>query len=333
MLRIEFTTQDLNRLRVAGDVHPLWETVLSLQLLQNRHAALTFDPWRRRVRTALARSGLACTTSALMLVCPHAEYFPDFLTPENGCASLDDGLDAVLSTPRGRLGQELARLAPQRPVPPVIRRLAQGEPAALRWLGESLRRYYDVAVAPYLHAIRAAVAADRPSRSEAALTGGAVGLLETYQNELAWREDALECAYPVDQELALNGRPLSLVPSFFCARRPVTLADPDLPPVLVHPLRPAPGWLDRPIDPSGTLDALAQLLGHTRAQVLDLLDVPMSTGRIAVELHLAPASASRHATVLREAGLLTSQRQQREMLHRRTPLGDAMLNGVPYKAF
>ncbi|MFD2079744.1 Helix-turn-helix domain-containing protein [Actinopolymorpha cephalotaxi] len=332
MLRIEFTTQDLNRLRVSGDVHPLWETVLSLQLLQNRHAALTFDPWRRQVRAALARSGLVPTTTVLTLVCPHAEYFPDFLTPGNGCASLDEGLDTVLSTPKPRLEQELSRLAPQRAMPPVIQRLARGEPTALRWLGESLRRYYDAAVAPYLQAIRATMAADRPRRSDAALAGGAEGLLATYQNELTWRGDALECAYPVDQELILAGRPLSLVPSFFCARRPVTLADPDLPPVLVHPLRPAPGWLDAPTDPASTLDALGQLLGHTRAQVLDLLDVPMSTGRIAAELHLAPASASRHATVLREAGLLTSQRQQREVLHRRTPLGDAMLNGVLHKA-
>ncbi len=333
MLRIEFTTQDLNRLRVAGDVHPLWETVLSLQLLQNQHAALTFDPWRRRVRAALTRSGLAPTTSALMLVCPHAEYFPDFLTPGDRYASLDEGLDAVVSTPRTQLEREISRLTPNRPVPVVVRRLARGEPAALRWLGDSLRRYYEVAVAPYLHAIRATVAADRPRRCDAALARGAEGLLETYQNDLAWREDVLECAYPVDQELALDGRPLSLVPSFFCARRPVALADPDLPPVLVHPLRPAPGWLDQASDPTGTLDALGQLLGHTRAQVLDLLDVPMSTGRIAAELHLAPASASRHATVLREAGLLMSQRQQREVLHRRTPLGDAMLNGVPYKEF
>ncbi|MGW0667662.1 hypothetical protein [Streptomyces sp. NPDC002746] len=42
MLRIEFGTEDLNRLRLAESVHPLWETALSLQLLQNRHAALVF---------------------------------------------------------------------------------------------------------------------------------------------------------------------------------------------------------------------------------------------------------------------------------------------------
>ncbi|MFJ1924247.1 ArsR/SmtB family transcription factor [Streptomyces sp. NPDC088131] len=329
MLRIEFGTEDLNRLRLAESVHPLWETALSLQLLQNRHGALVFDPWRRKARADLDDEGLTGTTAALMRICPHAEYFPDFLTPRTGDTSLEAGLDAVLSTPRTRLGQELGRLYPDRCMPASVRRLAEGDLAALHWLGEALRRFHSVAVAPYQDAIRAEVAADLPYRSQAALTSGAEGLLASYQSELIRRDGALECAYPIEWELSLDGRPLHLIPSFFCTRWPVTLADPGLPPVLVLPLAPAPGWLDRTRPPSGTLDSLGRLLGHTRAQVLDVLDRPMSTGGIAAELYLAPASASRHAAVLREAGLISSHRRRHQVLHRRTSLGEALLNGEP----
>ncbi|MFG2670364.1 hypothetical protein [Streptomyces sp. NPDC048445] len=226
MLRIEFGTEDLNRLRLAESVQPLWETALSLQLLQNRHAALVFDPWRRKARADLDDEGLTGTTAALMRICPHAEYFPDFLTPRTGDTGLEAGLDAVLSTPRERLGQELGQLYPDRCMPASVRRLAEGNLAALHWLGEALRRFHSVAVAPYQDAIRAEVAADLPHRSQAALTSGAEGLLASYQSELIRRDGALECAYPIEWELTLDGRPLHLIPSFFCTRWPVTLADP-----------------------------------------------------------------------------------------------------------
>lgn len=136
-LRIEFGTEDLNRLRLAESVHPLWESALSLQLPQNRHAALAFDPWRRKARASLDDEGLTDTAAALMRICPHAEYFPDFLTPRDDGDSLEAGLDTVLSTPRERLGRELGQLYPGGRMPVSVRRLAEGDLGAPHWLGES----------------------------------------------------------------------------------------------------------------------------------------------------------------------------------------------------
>ncbi|GAA1915950.1 hypothetical protein GCM10009716_26550 [Streptomyces sodiiphilus] len=45
-------------------------------------------------------------------------------------------------------------------------------------------------------------------------------------------------------------RPL-LQPSFFCVRRPVTLASPELMPVLVHPVEHTLGWASEPGAASG----------------------------------------------------------------------------------
>ncbi|WP_299539806.1 helix-turn-helix domain-containing protein [uncultured Streptomyces sp.] len=327
---MEFTSQELARLRVASGTDPLWETALSLHLLQNRQAPLAFGAWRREVGAALRVSGLVPTTRALTRLCPDDAYFPDFLTPGRGDADLDTGLDRLLSTPRRRLRAELTRLHTRtgRPVPAGARPLADGSTEALHRLGSALRAYHRVAVEPYLPAMRALAAADRSVRAEAVLARGAEGLLTGFDRLPGWRyrDRVLRAPYPVDRELALRERPLTLVPAFFCVRAPLALVDEELPPVLVHPLTPPPGWLERG---RGGGDApVAQLVGASRAELLRMLDRPMTTMEIAAALRLAPSTASRHATVLREAGLLHSQRQGVRVLHHRTRLGRAVLEGA-----
>ncbi|MFE5797948.1 ArsR/SmtB family transcription factor [Streptomyces sp. NPDC056503] len=327
---MNFTSQELVRLRVAADVDPLWETALSLHLLQNRAAPLTFGPWRREVVTALRRAGLLTATRDLTRLCPDGAYFPDFLTPGRGDADIETGLDRLLATPRRRLLAELTRLHAHTrgPVPPDVRLLADGCPQALRRLGDSLRAYYRVAVEPYLSAIRAQAASDRALRAAATLAHGAEGMLTGYDDLPGWeyRQGRLSAPYPVDRALVLRGRALTLVPAFFCVRAPLALVNESLPPVLVHPLTPAPGWLERrrgaPAGPT------AQLIGSSRAELLRMLDRPMTTTDLAAALRLAPSTASRHASVLREAGLLLSHRQGLHVLHHRTRLGEALLGGA-----
>ncbi|MFI8006936.1 ArsR/SmtB family transcription factor [Streptomyces sp. NPDC086010] len=326
---MEFTSRELAGLRVASRVDPLWETALSLHLLQNRQAPLTFGAWRREVGAALRLAGLVPVTRALTRLCPDGSYFPDFLTPGRGDTDLDTGLDRLLSTPRRRLRAELTRLHAHsgRPVPADVRPLADGCPKALQRLGSALRAYHRVAVEPYLPAIGAQAAADRTVRAQAVLAHGAEGLLTGYDQLPGWhyRDRLLRAPYPVSRELSLHGRVLTLVPAFFCVRAPLALVDEELPPVLVHPLSPAPGWFERRRD--GSDAPVAQLIGASRAELLRMLDRPMTTMDIAAALRLAPSTASRHATVLREAGLLLSQRQGVRVLHHRTRLGRAVLEG------
>ncbi|WP_329042801.1 helix-turn-helix domain-containing protein [Streptomyces sp. NBC_00178] len=326
---MEFTSRELTGLRVASRVDPLWETALSLHLLQDRQAPLTFGAWRREVGAALRMAGLVSVTRALTRLCPDGSYFPDFLTPGRGDTDLDTGLDRLLSTPRRRLRAELTRLHAHsgRPVPADVRPLADGCPEALRRLGSALRAYHRVAVEPYLPAIGAQAAADRTVRAQAVLAHGAEGLLTGYDQLPGWhyRDRLLRAPYPVNRELSLHGRSLTLVPAFFCVRAPLALVDEELPPVLVHPLSPAPGWFERRRD--GSDAPVAQLIGASRAELLRMLDRPMTTMDIAAALRLAPSTASRHATVLREAGLLLSQRQGVRVLHHRTRLGRAVLDG------
>lgn len=367
MLRIEFSSEELNGLRLADGPDPMWETVLSLHLLRSRRDALVFDPWRRTVRAALARKGLTWAAATLLRVCPPLSYFPDFLTPgpvpgtvaESGADAdlgFEPALDHVLCTPKPRLHAELEHLYTYLPGPPPawVRQVADGEPEALRRLGEALRGYYTTAVEPYLPTLRAVAAEDRARRAEAVLSGGPDGLLASYAEEPGWhlRGRTLETAYPTRRDLRLKGRQLTLVPSFFCVSAPVALVDEDLPPVLVHPLSPAPGWFLEPWPPPGSRAAeeagrggpgpcgaygeggdyaeepLARLVGASRAQLLRALDRPATTSGLAATLRLALSTASRHTTVLREAGLVASRRQGNSVLHSRTPLGDSLLEGA-----
>ncbi|MHB9855868.1 ArsR/SmtB family transcription factor [Streptomyces krungchingensis] len=331
MLQVDFGGGALGRVRVARGADPLWEAALSLQLLQNRQESLAYDTWRREVRGALHRTGLADDVRALMPLCPPTGYFPDFLTPGRGDTGLEESVDRVLSTPRRRLAAELTRLCRdlRGPLPRSVRWVATGDVGALHWLGTTLRRYHAVAVAPYAAAIRARVADDRARRAEAALGGGAEGLLASYAELPGWhlRGTRLTTPYPEVRSLQLGGRPLTLVPSFFCVRTPLALVDEALPPVLVHPLHPDPGWLPRSRAGAATL-SVAHLIGASRAQLLDLLRTPMTTTEVAVALRLAPSTASRHAAVLREAGLVSTRREGNRVLHHRTPLGRALLEGA-----
>ena len=69
---------------------------------------------------------------------------------------------------------------------------------------------------------------------------------------------------------------------------------------------------------------------HRTARARILLDAhePRTTSQVARDTALAISTASHHLTVLRDAGLLASTRDGARVLHRRTPLGEAMVGAV-----
>ncbi len=70
------------------------------------------------------------------------------------------------------------------------------------------------------------------------------------------------------------------------------------------------------------------LLGATRAAVLAAAAEHPGCGtkELAALARISPSSVSEHATVLREAGLLTTFRHRNTALHTSTDLGTALLN-------
>ncbi|WP_326766809.1 winged helix-turn-helix domain-containing protein [Streptomyces sp. NBC_01591] len=318
MLRIHFTAGDLVRTRVADNPDPLWESVLSLHQLQERQSDPVMVRWQRHVIS----NGRAPLRLLLPLV-PARGYFPDFLTPAESAEGFEAGLDALLSTPRTQLCGQVAQLAQDKPLDAWARSVAEGRSPVLHRLGDALRAYRHHALGGIWQRIRARIEADRAWRSRTQCFGGTDAMLRTFGPGLRWRPPVLEADYPVETDMRLEGRGLLLIPSYFCHRAPVALADPSLPPTLVYPARAVvPG--PTPPPPSGG-PRLARLLGHTRAAVLESLDGECTTSELARRVGVSVSSASEHAAVLRNAGLVSSNRLRNSVHHSLTPVGFALL--------
>jgi hypothetical protein len=258
-----------------------------------------------------------------MTLAPHAAYFPDFLTPAYQGGHVEQGIDAVLSTPSARIRRELTLLSAYRKLPGWCGRLADGDVETTTKLGAAFRTYHRTAIGQYWPSIQAHVEADRARRSRDMAAGGVEGLLSGFRPLMRWRPPVLEVDYPVRQELVLDGRGLLLIPSFFCWRRPVTLVDAESRPVLVYPvehdLRATRVTVGRERPAAG--GTLAALLGRNRAAILKAVQDSCSTTELGRRSGTSVASASQHATVLREAGLITTRRHGGFALHTLTPLG------------
>ncbi|WP_119295123.1 helix-turn-helix domain-containing protein [Streptomyces sp. YIM 130001] len=321
MLRVHFTAEDLGRVRVAAGPDHLWELSNSVQTLQRRDGEGVFGPWRRWVRPRLPAN---CRDLSPLLP-PHGSS-PDFLTPTCGDGeTFQAAVDTLVRTPEPRLRKDLERVAAARPLPGWTQALAGGDGSALLRLGQALRAYHEEAVAPFWPRIHAHIDADRIVRLRGLLDGGTEGLLAGLGPRFRWRPMVLEVDYPVDQELRLDGRGLTLQPSFFCWPTAITLADDALPPVLVYPIEHDMEWNVPAADGRGDGGALGQLLGHTRARVLRAVRTGASTVALARLLGVTHPAVSQHMKVLRGAGLVATVRKDGRSLHVATAEGRALM--------
>jgi DNA-binding transcriptional ArsR family regulator len=320
MLRIHFTSADLARVRLAPEPDPLWELCLSIHQLRSRRCEATLTEWRTAVCDALRPAGPARADVDVVLdLNPPVGYFPDFLTPEAGLLGFDAGVEDVLRTPAAAIERDLGRLARTAgAAPPADLRTASGR--AL--LGRAFDRYRQIALDPVWDRVRAAVEADLAQRRQLLAHSGVEGLLAGLGAGTRWSGGVMEIAdYRAERDVFLDGRGITLIPSYFkTAGRPIGLADPDLPPVLVYPVERLTGGAARP-------GALAELIGRTRANVLEAVSPGGTTGEVARRLGISAASASQHLSVLREAGLVLSVREGNRVRHLPTTLGRAFLNG------
>ncbi|EOD70040.1 ArsR family transcriptional regulator [Amycolatopsis vancoresmycina DSM 44592] len=154
---------------------------------------------------------------------------------------------------------------------------------------------------------------------------GIEALLTQLSPGVHWRRPVLEIDYPVDRLLRPAGRGLILIPSYFCDRRPITLVQHDTTPCLVYPVeRRLPGVDGRPDHGQ----ALADLVGHSRAAVLEAVNGTDNTSEIARRTGILVSSASQHLSALRRAGLVASSRQGTSVIHDLTPTGACLLRSL-----
>jgi DNA-binding transcriptional ArsR family regulator len=164
-------------------------------------------------------------------------------------------------------------------------------------------------------------------------TGGVEQLLAGVHPLVRWRPPVLEVAtagtYPDDY---LHGRGLVLIPSLFCWPSPIilhSLADQAAPFLLLVPaVRDladlAAAWTAG--ERHGR--ALVALLGRSRAAVLEVVGDGCTTTELARRAGVSVPSASQHAQVLRDSGLLVTRRDGSSVRHDLTGLGVALLDGA-----
>ena len=143
---------------------------------------------------------------------------------------------------------------------------------------------------------------------------------------LAWRDGALERSrtpFRLQRDYWLDGHGLQILPSVLWTGPPLFSIRPHElgGSAVIYPARAAVGR-------QGVREpqALAALIGRTRATVLNALREPCSTAELAGRAGIRAPSASEHAAVLRDADLIQTIRCGRGVQHSLTPLGRSLLS-------
>jgi hypothetical protein len=322
MWRVHLGTDDIGRVRLARDIDPLWEVTNSLQTIANGDAPVVFDAWRRNLQ--LRRRD---RWRVLRTLIPPLGYTPDFLTPAAGSTDLRTGLEAVLRTPRLVLRRDLERFGRSRRLPSWTQALAAGEPEILKRLGATIHNYFDAHLAPYWNELRRQVGVELGRRREVLCDSGSIGLLASLQGVLRWDPPAIVLTSKLgERDIHVDGRGITLQPSFFAYGDTTVLDVPTEPLVLIYPVQHQLGWW-QPGGPGPDRLPLQALLGRTRATALQCVgDGACGTIELAHRLGTSAATASEQAKVLRESGLLTTDREGKHVVHHLSSLGCGLLN-------
>lgn len=314
MIRIHFTAADLGRVVFPSEPEPLWEAALAARVLGDRAIPPAARRWRRVAAPRLRPS----MRPLFKLIAPGGQ-FPDFLTPEVDTPGLESAIEVLSDTPAEIVRDELGPWLPAQ-VEPFLHGLLAGRAGARRALGNAVRDFHQQVLTPSGGDLERRYGADLGLRSRAVLHGGVDAMLTGLHPDITWTSPTLTSyglRHGSTSDIHLGGRGLQLYPSPFTAES-LALDVPGRRPVLVYPC--ADLELDAPDS-----DALADLLGRTRAAVLRALTASASTTQLSRRCGISLASTSDHTRILRGAGLISTHRAGGTALHSLTPTGHRLL--------
>ncbi|WP_327745348.1 winged helix-turn-helix domain-containing protein [Streptomyces europaeiscabiei] len=325
MIEIELGVEDVARTRFA--ISPLWEVVASVRVLKGADGQGVHRTWAEQVRPRLAAADLDLSPLFDLVPVPTrspwAGRVPGFVCPPptTPLPSLEVELATVRATP-----QALLRTTAEIP-PPRMAALHADPAAGLGRLAEVIEAYWELALAPYWSRILTLLEDDIRYRAGRLVEGGAQQLFADLDPQVTWAGGNLRLEHrTVRGARRLDGRGLLLVPSAFVWPRVFSVLDEPWQPSLRYPPR-AVGTLWHKRAGTGT-DALAGVLGRSRATLLTELTAPASTTDLARRAGLTPGGVSQHLTALRTAGLVSAHRAGREVLYARTRAGETVVEAA-----
>lgn len=331
MNRFYFTAQDLARTRVMCTPGPLTEALFCVNALPPR-SGLLFSGWRR---TLGDHGGQWARPLRHLVPFP---YFLDFFTVLGCASSYEEGIDALRGASAGLLREEIETAVTMNELhgtrsagawAPWVHRIPgerEMREQLVGWLGDA----YLTGVDPHWQRIRAYLADEVATRSRIMARDGVEALLATLHPTLRWQSPVLTQEGGL-QDCHLDGRGVLVAPSVFC-RSPAMVCDnrnTSRSWILFYPAVRDPQDAIYLWTPPGRPDrALANLLGTTRARIMAAISEGRTTTELARSVAISPAAASEHATVLRDAGLVSTHRIGPAVLHTLTPLGLALVEGT-----
>jgi DNA-binding transcriptional ArsR family regulator len=188
--------------------------------------------------------------------------------------------------------------------------------------GRALQEYYRAIIEPYAAGIVAAVDFERSELDRIIRTEGAGALIGPIERGAQGDAGMQRTSLP-------PGNDVTIVPSAFCTERLVVANSDHGHTVVVYPMSSTARSIaladsQAPIfDQSKPLECL---LGRTRAAILYILQETHTTSRAAECSAVSVATASRHLTILRDAGLVQSRRRSNEVHHELTALGETLVS-------
>ncbi|MDX3129012.1 DUF5937 family protein [Streptomyces europaeiscabiei] len=322
MIEIELGVEDVARTRFA--ISPLWEVVASVRVLKGADGQGLHRTWAEQVRPRLAAADLDLRPLFDLVPVPTrspwAGRVPGFVCPPptTPLPSLEVELATVRATPP-------ALLRTTAEIPPPRMAALRADPAAgLGRLAEVIEAYWELALAPYWSRILTLLEDDIRYRAGRLVEGGTQQLFADLDPQVTWAGGNLRLEHrTVRGARRLDGRGLLLVPSAFVWPRVFSVLDEPWQPSLRYPPR-AVGTLWHERAGNGS-DALAGVLGRSRATLLTELAAPASTTDLARRAGLTPGGVSQHLTALRTAGLVSAHRAGREVLYARTRAGETVV--------
>ncbi|MET8581177.1 metalloregulator ArsR/SmtB family transcription factor [Streptomyces collinus] len=319
MLVLRFDADDLASVRFACS--PLQEAVMSLWIWQNPAKYAIHQPLVRASAKQLAR----LDWDLLQALIGPAGFLPDFLTPYPATPrpDINDELAVVRGTDHDVVLRDLLNAANGRRLNPRLEGVKSDARGLLEEITAALTGYWKAVLEPHWPKLIAVLEADVLYRARRLADEGAQGLFNDIDRGLRWSNGALNVDEPgVEADMDVRGRGLTFTPSLFC-NRAVTLIDYSQPPRLWYPARGrGTVWGAGVV---ATSRALAELVGRSRAQILEVLSQPLSTTELARRLDLSPGAISQHLGIMHRAGLLDRARHGHTILYSRTPLGDRMV--------
>jgi DNA-binding transcriptional ArsR family regulator len=275
-----------------------------------------FRNWRRS-----AAAQLPSAARPLLELVPPSATGPVFLDPVT--TDLAEGLERVRAAPAPLVTAELQRVRGTRPPTPWLRSLAERDREASHELDLALRLAYQHLTADAWPRILTAFRSELALRSRLIAELGVQAALSTLHPCISWNGTVMQIEASADMDLYPCGAGLRLMPSPLWTGRVLLAPEPDGCVLVLYPaLTPLP-LVEEPVG-----DPLADLIGHTRADILKLTFAERSTGELARELGISAATVSGHTKTLRRVGLIVSTRAGKAVYHGLTPLGDRLLNSA-----